>query len=106
MTSNFQDGNAASKIQFGPAWWFNDQKGGSLAQLTSLANHGALVTFIGMTTDSRSFESYPRHEYFRRLVCRELGLWVEGGEYPEDFGALTQTVRSICYQNAKQYFKL
>ncbi len=106
MIGNFQDGSVAGKIQFGPAWWFNDHKEGNLAQMISLANHGVLGTFVGMVTDSRSFASYPRHDYFRRLVCRQFGLWVEGGEYPADFDALGQIVRGICYDNAKQYFKL
>lgn len=106
MIGNFQDGTVAGKIQFGPAWWFNDHKEGNLAQLISLGNHGVLGTFVGMVTDSRSFASYPRHDYFRRLLCRQLGLWVEGGEYPEDFDALAQIVRGICYENAKNYFKL
>ncbi len=106
MIGNFQDGSVAGKIQFGPAWWFNDHKEGNLQQLISLANHGVLGTFVGMVTDSRSFASYPRHDYFRRLVCRQFGLWVEGGEYPADFDALGQIVRGICYDNAKRYFKL
>lgn len=106
MIGNFQDGSVAGKIQFGPAWWFNDHKEGNLAQLISLGNHGVLGTFVGMVTDSRSFASYPRHDYFRRLVCRQFGLWVEGGEYPADLEALAQIVRGICYNNAKQYFKL
>jgi len=106
MIGNFQDGTVVGKIQFGPAWWFNDHKEGNLAQLISLGNHGVLGTFVGMVTDSRSFASYPRHDYFRRLLCRQLGLWVEGGEYPEDFDALAQIVRGICYENAKNYFKL
>jgi glucuronate isomerase len=106
MIGNFQDGSVTGKIQFGPAWWFNDHKEGNLAQLISLGNHGVLGTFVGMVTDSRSFASYPRHDYFRRLVCRQFGLWVEGGEYPADFDALGQIVRGICYDNAKQYFKL
>lgn len=106
MIGNFQDGSVAGKIQFGPAWWFNDHKEGNLAQLVSLANHGVLGTFVGMVTDSRSFASYPRHDYFRRLVCRQFGLWIEGGEYPADTDALAHIVRGICYDNAKQYFKL
>ncbi|MDR3480585.1 MAG: glucuronate isomerase [Burkholderiaceae bacterium] len=106
MIGNFQDGSVAGKIQFGPAWWFNDHKEGNLQQLIGLANHGVLGTFVGMVTDSRSFASYPRHDYFRRLLCRQFGLWVEGGEYPADLDALAQIVRGICYDNAKQYFKL
>jgi glucuronate isomerase len=74
--------------------------------MTTLANHGVLGTFVGMVTDSRSFGSYPRHDYFRRLLCRQLGEWVEAGEYPADMKALSQIVRGICYENAKQYFRL
>ena len=106
MIGNFQDGKVAGKIQFGPAWWFNDHKEGNLNQMISLANHGVLGTFVGMVTDSRSFASYSRHDYFRRLLCRQLGLWVEGGEYPEDIATLSNLVRGICYENAKKYFKL
>ena len=106
MIGNFQDGSVAGKIQFGPAWWFNDHKDGNLEQMLSLASHGVLGTFVGMVTDSRSFASYPRHDYFRRLLCRQLGLWVEGGEYPEDMAALSRIVRGICYENARDYFKL
>lgn len=106
MIGNFQDGSVAGKIQFGPAWWFNDHKEGNLQQLIGLGNHGVLGTFVGMVTDSRSFASYPRHDYFRRLVCRQFGLWVEGGEYPADVDALSHIVRGISYDNAKQYFKL
>jgi glucuronate isomerase len=106
MIGNFQDGTVVGKIQFGPAWWFNDHKDGNLQQMTTLANHGVLGTFVGMVTDSRSFGSYPRHDYFRRLLCRQLGEWVEAGEYPADMKALSQIVRGICYENAKQYFRL
>jgi len=106
MIGNFQDGSIAGKIQFGPAWWFNDHKEGNLQQIISLANHGVLGTFVGMVTDSRSFASYPRHDYFRRLVCRQFGLWVDAGEYPADLDMLGHIVRGICYDNAKQYFKL
>jgi glucuronate isomerase len=106
MVGNFQDGTVAGKVQFGPAWWFNDHKLGNLAQILAFANHSVLGVFVGMVTDSRSFASYPRHDYFRRLVCRQLGEWVEGGEYPDDFEALATVVRGICYENAKNYFKL
>ncbi|HSY30243.1 MAG TPA: glucuronate isomerase [Burkholderiaceae bacterium] len=106
MIGNFQDGSVAGKIQFGPAWWFNDHKEGNLQQIINLANHGVLGTFVGMVTDSRSFASYPRHDYFRRLVCRQFGLWVEAGEYPADLDMLGHILRGICYDNAKQYFKL
>jgi glucuronate isomerase len=106
MVGNFQDGSVAGKVQFGPAWWFNDHKLGNLNQILAFANHSVLGVFVGMVTDSRSFASYPRHDYFRRLVCRQLGEWVEGGEYPDDFEALATVVRGICYENAKNYFKL
>lgn len=106
MVGNFQDGSVAGKIQFGPAWWFNDHKLGNLAQILAFGNHSVLGVFVGMVTDSRSFASYPRHDYFRRLVCRQFGEWVEGGEYPNDFEALSTIVRGICYENAKHYFKL
>jgi glucuronate isomerase len=102
----FQDGSVMGKLQFGPAWWFNDHKDGNLQQLTTLANHGVLGAFVGMVTDSRSFASYPRHDYFRRLLCRQLGQWVEAGEYPDDRAALAQIVRGVCYENAKNYFGL
>jgi glucuronate isomerase len=106
MIGNFQDGSVAGKVQFGPAWWFNDHKLGNLNQILAFGNHSVLGIFVGMVTDSRSFASYPRHDYFRRLVCRQLGEWVEGGEYPNDFEALATIVRGICYENAKKYFKL
>jgi glucuronate isomerase len=106
MIGNFQDGSVAGKVQFGPAWWFNDHKLGNLNQLLAFGNHSVLGIFVGMVTDSRSFASYPRHDYFRRLVCRQFGEWVAGGEYPNDFEALSTIVRGICYENAKNYFKL
>lgn len=106
MIGNFQNGELAGKLQFGPAWWFNDHKEGNLQQFITLANHGVLGTSVGMVTDSRSFASYPRHDYFRRLLCRQLGQWVEAGEYPAEEEALTQIVRDICYENAKRYFGL
>ncbi|MDI4633228.1 glucuronate isomerase [Pelomonas sp. V22] len=102
----FQDGRTSGKLQFGPAWWFNDHKDGNLRQLQTLAAHGVLGTSVGMVTDSRSFASYPRHEYFRRLLCRQLGQWVEAGEYPDDDAALAQIVRGVSYENAKHYFGL
>ncbi|MES2581852.1 MAG: glucuronate isomerase [Pseudomonadota bacterium] len=102
----FQDGSVAGKVQMGPAWWFNDHKDGNLRQLRALSNHGVLGTFVGMVTDSRSFASYPRHDYFRRLLCRQLGRWVADGEYPADREALDTIVRGVCYDNAKRYFAL
>lgn len=100
----FQDGSIAGKIQHGSAWWFNDHKDGMVSQLTSLANIGLLAGFVGMLTDSRSFLSYPRHEYFRRILCDLLGTWVEEGEYPQDWDALSQLVKDISYHNAANYF--
>lgn len=105
MTGCFQDGKVAGKLQFGPAWWFCDHKDGNTQQLRTLGNYGVLGTFVGMVTDSRSFASFPRHDYFRRLVCRLLGEWVEAGEYPADFDALAKIVRGISYENAKTYFR-
>ncbi len=105
ITGAFADDTARGKVQFGPAWWFNDHKEGNLRQLSTLANHGLLGTFVGMTTDSRSLASFPRHEYFRRLLCALIGRWVEDGEYPLDEDALAQMVRDICYYNAKTYFR-
>ncbi|WP_053361743.1 glucuronate isomerase [Bacillus sp. FJAT-27251] len=105
MIGNFQGGGTAGKIQFGTAWWFNDQKDGMLEQMKALANLGLLSRFIGMLTDSRSFLSYTRHEYFRRLVCDLIGTWVENGEVPYDMELLGGIVEGICYRNAKEYFQ-
>jgi len=104
MIGNFQAGPVKGKIQYGPAWWFNDHKEGNLEQFVTLANLGALGTSVGMVTDSRSFASYPRHDYYRRLLCRQLGRWVQDGEYPDDSEALSTIVRGICHQNARDYF--
>lgn len=106
LIGSFQGGGVFGKIQFGPAWWFNDHKDGNLQQMRTLANHGVLGTFVGMVTDSRSFASYPRHDYFRRLLCRQLGRWVEDGEYPAEYDDLAHMVRAISYENAKNYFQL
>ncbi|MFJ7970728.1 glucuronate isomerase [Psychrobacillus sp. NPDC096389] len=103
LIGNFQ-GEQPGKIQFGTAWWFNDQKDGMLEQMKALANLGLFSRFIGMLTDSRSFLSYTRHEYFRRLVCELLGGWVENGEVPNDIDMLGSIVQGICYQNANEYF--
>lgn len=100
----FQDASCAGKIQHGSAWWFNDTKTGMEAQLTSLANVGVLGNFIGMLTDSRSFLSYTRHEYFRRILCNLIGGWIENGEYPADFETAGQLVRDISYYNAVRFF--
>lgn len=100
----FQTGEAVGKVQHGSAWWFNDHLQGMAAQLTSLANLGYLAGFVGMLTDSRSFLSYPRHEYFRRILCRLLGQWVEEGQFPDDFETLAGIVRDVSYHNAARYF--
>ena len=100
----FQDSKAIGKIQQGSAWWFNDHKVGMINQMTSLANLSLLGNFIGMLTDSRSFLSYTRHEYFRRIMCELIGGWVENGEYPNDEKALKEIVEGISYNNAVRYF--
>lgn len=101
----FQNSEAICKIQHGSAWWFNDHFKGMTDQLTSLANLGYLAGFVGMLTDSRSFLSYPRHEYFRRILCRLLGEWVEDGRFPADMDTLKGIVCSISCENARKYFK-
>ena len=101
----FQDDECAGKIQQGSAWWFNDHKQGMTDQLISLANLGLLGNFIGMLTDSRSFLSYTRHEYFRRILCNLIGDWVENGEYPDDERVLSTLVENISYWNAVRYFE-
>ncbi|MBQ7656006.1 MAG: glucuronate isomerase, partial [Clostridia bacterium] len=100
----FQTDEAIGKIQHGSAWWFNDHFDGMTEQIKSLGSLGYLAGFVGMLTDSRSFLSYPRHEYFRRILCRVFGEWVEGGFYPEDMDTLKQIVADISYNNAKNYF--
>lgn len=100
----FQDSTAAAKIQQGSAWWFNDHKTGMQDQMISLANLGNLSGFVGMLTDSRSFLSYTRHDYFRRILCNLFGAWVENGEYPDDEEILGEIVKDICYNNAVKYF--
>nr|WP_299339954.1 glucuronate isomerase [Allomuricauda sp.] len=104
MIGNFNDGSVKGKIQFGSAWWFLDQKDGMEKQLNSLSNLGLLSCFIGMLTDSRSFLSFPRHEYFRRILCNLLGNDVENGELPADEKWLGKIVSDICHHNAKDYF--
>jgi glucuronate isomerase len=106
MTGNFQDGASAGKIQFGSGWWFLDQKEGMEWQINALSSLGLLSRFVGMLTDSRSFLSYPRHEYFRRLLCKLLGEDVEAGLIPADDDALDALVRDICFRNAVAYFGL
>jgi glucuronate isomerase len=104
MIGNFQKAPFKGKVQLGSGWWFNDQRDGMVAQMKAFANLGVLGTFVGMLTDSRSFVSYPRHEYFRRILCNLIGGWVEHGEYPEDYEALGDIIQGICYKNAKEYF--
>jgi glucuronate isomerase len=105
MLGNFQ-GGIPGKIQFGSAWWFNDHKEGMIEQMKSLANLGLLSRFVGMLTDSRSFLSYTRHEYFRRILCNLIGEWVENGEFPADMELLETIVKGVCFNNAKEYFGL
>ena len=102
----FQSDGIPGKIQHGSAWWFNDTKSGMEEQMKSLANLGLLGNFVGMLTDSRSFLSYARHDYFRRILCNLMGNWVENGEYPNDDAALKKIVEGICYYNAIRYFEL
>lgn len=105
MIGNFQ-GGMPSKVQFGTSWWFNDHKEGIIRQITDLANLGLLSRFVGMLTDSRSFLSYTRHEYFRRILCNIVGEWAENGEVPNDIEFLGSLIENICYYNAKNYFQI
>jgi glucuronate isomerase len=102
----FQDGKEPGKIQYGSAWWFLDQKEGIIAQLNALSNVGLLSRFIGMITDSRSFMSYPRHEYFRRILCDVIGQDVAHGELPHDEALLGRLIEDVCHHNAANYLKL
>jgi len=104
MIGNFNDGSIAGKVQFGSAWWFLDQKDGMIRQINALSNMGLLSRFVGMLTDSRSFLSYPRHEYFRRILCNLFGEEITNGELPGDMEWIGKVVKDICYYNAKQYF--
>jgi glucuronate isomerase len=106
MVGNFNDGSVVGKMQYGAAWWFLDQKQGIRDQLNSVSNMGLLSRFIGMLTDSRSFLSYPRHEYFRRILCNLIGEDVEKGELPNDLEFFGKLVQNVCYNNAKSYFEL
>jgi len=106
MIGNFQDGSVAGKIQFGSGWWFLDQKEAMEWQINALSNNGLLAHFVGMLTDSRSFMSYPRHEYFRRVLCNLLGRDMENGELPDDHDLVGALVENICYKNAERYFGL
>lgn len=100
----FQGSGIPGKMQFGSGWWFNDQKDGMIKQMVALANLGLLSRFVGMLTDSRSFLSYTRHEYFRRILCNLIGEWVENGEFPNDIDLLGSIVQNICFNNANNYF--
>jgi glucuronate isomerase len=105
MIGNFQDGSVPGKMQWGSGWWFLDQKDGIEKQLNTLSLQGLLSRFVGMLTDSRSFLSYPRHEYFRRILCNLVGQDVENGEIPsEEMPRICQMIEDICYYNAKHYF--
>jgi len=104
MIGNFQDGSVPGKMQFGSGWWFNDQKDGMERQINALSNMGLLSRFVGMLTDSRSFLSYPRHEYFRRVLCNLFGNDIENGELPADFDLAGSIIQDICYNNAVNYF--
>ncbi len=104
MLGNFQGDGIPGKMQFGSGWWFNYQKDGLERQMIQLAQLGLLSRFVGMLTDSRSFLSYTRHEYFRRVLCRMLGRWVADGEAPADIKLLGEMVENICFHNAKNYF--
>jgi glucuronate isomerase len=104
MAGNFNDGTCAGKVQFGSAWWFLDQKDGMQKQINALSNLGLISHFIGMLTDSRSFLSYPRHEYFRRVLCNLFGDEIEKGELPNDIPWIGERIKDICYRNAASYF--
>jgi glucuronate isomerase len=106
MAGNFNDGKTRGKVQFGAAWWFNDQKDGIERHLVSIANMGMLAVFIGMLTDSRSVFSFIRHEYFRRVMCNTIGRWIDEGELPRDLEHIGGIVRDICYTNAVRYFAI
>jgi hypothetical protein len=104
MAGNFNDGSMVGKIQWGSAWWFLDQKDGMIKQINALSNMGLLSRFVGMITDSRSFLSYPRHEYFRRILCDLFGDEIENGELPGDINWTGKVIRDICFYNAQNYF--
>jgi glucuronate isomerase len=103
---NFQDGAIAGKLQFGSSWWFLDQKEAIEWQLNALSHTGLLSRFVGMVTDSRSFMSFPRHEYFRRVLCNLVGREMENGELPNDEQLLGEMIRKVCFENARQYLGL
>ncbi|MEI6177087.1 MAG: glucuronate isomerase, partial [Verrucomicrobiota bacterium] len=104
LTGAFQDGSVPGKIQFGSGWWFLDQKNGMELQLDALSATGLLSRFVGMLTDSRSFLSFPRHEYFRRILCNIIGTEADREELPDDFDALATLIRAVCFGNARSHF--
>jgi len=104
MIGNFNDGSLKGKVQFGSGWWFMDQKDGMINQMNALSNIGLISCFIGMLTDSRSFLSFPRHEYFRRILCNLFGKDIQNGELPNDMKWIGKLIQDICYNNAKSYF--
>src|SRR6185436_15953808 len=106
MIGNFQDGRTPGKIQFGSGWWYLDQKDGMEWQLNALSNTGLLSRFVGMITDSRSFMSYPRHEYFRRVLCNLLGREMDRGDLPDRDDLVGGLVEDVCYRNAERHFGL
>ena len=106
MIGNYQGGGIKGKLQLGSAWWFNDQLDGMYKQIAAVSNSGVLSTFVGMVTDSRSFLSYPRHDYFRRLLCNIFGQDIEMGILPSDFSLLGHTIQNICFNNGARYFDI
>ena len=100
----FQDGGIKGRLQQGSAWWYNDHYTGMVNQMKAFASQSCFGNFVGMLTDSRSFLSYTRHDYFRRILCDLIGGWVENGEYPDDEKVLEKLIRGICYNNAVEYF--
>jgi glucuronate isomerase len=106
MIGNYHDGSCPGKLQYGPGWWFLDQKDGIEEHIKAISNMGLLSRFIGMTTDSRSFLSFPRHEYFRRVLCNVLGSDAEMGLLPNDLELLGKMVEDICFNNAEDYFSM
>src|SRR5271166_1364174 len=106
IAGSFQSGGVPGKIQYGPAWWFLDQRDGILEQINALSNYGLLSHFVGMTTDSRSFLSFTRHEYFRRILCNVVGHDATRGKIPMEPGLLSGLVEDVCFCNAERYFRL
>jgi glucuronate isomerase len=104
MAGNFNDGSMVGKIQYGSAWWFLDQSDGMVKQINAISNLGLLSRFVGMLTDSRSFLSFPRHEYFRRILCNLFGMEIEKGELPNDIEWVGKIIQDVCYRNVRSYF--